>query len=142
MSQTWKDRLFALCEVRSDDECWIWKGCTDRNGYGLWSGPAGHPIKRMTVAHRWAYYAANGKIPAGLELDHLCNVRGCINPRHLEAVTREENMRRRSERQTHCKWGHEFTPDNTYIHIKNRSRVCRRCAANYARTGQRQEVSA
>lgn len=127
MKGTWKSRLFSHCEIQPNG-CWLWTGATERNGYGLFTGPAGHPVAKMTVAHRWSYYAMRGPIPDGMELDHLCNVRGCINPAHLEPVTKAENARRRSERQTHCKWGHEFTPENTRIKAGTQNhRICRIC---------------
>lgn len=132
-ARTWQQRLHDLADVKGPEDCWIWQGCTDRGGYGLFTGERGHPIPYMSMAHRWSYYAAVGPVPDGLELDHLCNVRACINPAHLEPVTRQENQRRRSERQTHCKWGHEFTDQNTYIHATSGARVCRRCQANRQR---------
>ncbi len=75
--------------------CWIWLGALHRNGYGnirvgsMKDGTRGH-----RVAHRALYEALVGPIPAGMELDHLCRVRSCVNPAHLEPVTRRENLRR------------------------------------------------
>lgn len=75
-----------------------------------------------TLAHRLLYMAHVGEIPKGLELDHLCRVRSCVNPKHLEAVTHKENMRRsivgaltkaRQDGLTHCKNGHAFNAANT-----------------------------
>ena len=68
------------------DGCWLWRGRVDRWGYG--KDCAGLP------AHRSAYRALVGEIPTGLVLDHLCHVRACCNPAHLEPVTPEENQRR------------------------------------------------
>lgn len=86
-----------------------------------------------------AWQTWRGPIPAGLTLDHLCRVRACVNPAHLEPVTLAENKRRgespaaRKARQTHCMRGHEFTPENT-IRRKDRrgrgiltGRECRVC---------------
>jgi Holliday junction resolvase len=68
--------------------CWLWqKGTVD--GYGRCRRG-----DQIVMAHRWYYEQAQGPIPEGLELDHLCRVRACVNPDHLEPVTREENIRR------------------------------------------------
>lgn len=72
-----------------ESPCWIWQLNTLKNGYGLtWNG------KRSTVAHRVYYEKAKGQIPGQLQLDHLCRVRNCVNPDHLEPVTNAENQRR------------------------------------------------
>jgi hypothetical protein len=113
---------------RDASGCWLWTGATAKNGYG-WL--------HKTPAHRLVYETATGTyIPAGMDLDHLCRVRNCVNPEHLEPVTRSENLRRgmgaemlrqRFRAQTHCRHGHEFTPGNTYINMKGH-RCCRECA--------------
>lgn len=106
--------------------CWMWTGA-DKAGYGAFNDG-----KRITPAHRFAYELLVGPIPEGLQLDHLCRVPGCVNPAHLEPVTQAENIRRGYSasamhgRKTHCKHGHEFTPENTY-HEKGGGRVCRTC---------------
>jgi len=107
--------------------CWPWTAGSDRKGYGRVLRRHG----RSALAHRFAYEEMVGTVPDGRELDHLCFNRLCCNPAHLEPVTHEENLRRgdmgwRSE-QTHCKHGHEFTPENTYLRIgKRHCRTCRR----------------
>lgn len=105
--------------------CWLWLGVTDGCGYG-----APHIGQRMYLAHRLSYELFVGPIPADLTIDHKCCVRCCINPDHLEPVTRAENSRRAMARlrgaDTACRNGHEFTPQNTYR--DNRGwRVCRQC---------------
>lgn len=73
-------------------------------------------------AHRFSYELLVGSIPVGMEIDHLCHVRGCVNPSHLEPVTHDENMRR--ERKGFCVNGHALTPENLYT---TNGRKCRAC---------------
>src|SRR5699024_1617461 len=86
---------------------------------------------RMKLAHRVSYETFAGPIPEGLDLDHLCRNRSCVNPEHLEPVTRSENLRRsplmaRGQDKTHCPHGHEYSPENTRI-TKAGARACRTC---------------
>jgi hypothetical protein len=99
-----------------DGGCWVWIGVLN-NGYG-WHGGK--------LARRTSYMELVGEIPEGLELDHLCRNTPCVNPAHLEPVTRDENARRRFAAQTHCRNGHEYTPENTYSPTP-RSKRCRTC---------------
>lgn len=93
---------------------------------------------RTEYAHRAVYEEAHGPIPEGLQINHLCEVKSCLNPLHLEAVTRKENARYsyrpewNSQRsKTHCKRGHELSGDNLYQH-KGR-RHCKACRAAHDR---------
>jgi len=104
-----------LGNVRREDECWIWTARLHQ-GYGVYGGK---------VAHREAYKRLVGPIPDGLELDHICRRPPCVNPLHMQPVTRSENARRRFALITHCKHGHEFTPENTRVAAG--SRHCRSC---------------
>ena len=74
----------------NESGCWIWQLSTDRDGYGqfVWGG-------KYFSAHRYFYEERHGAIPEGLQIDHLCRVRNCVNPDHMEAVTFAENIRRR-----------------------------------------------
>jgi len=88
----------------------------------------------MRSAHRLSYETEIGPIPEGLELDHLCRVRSCVNPLHLEPVTHQENVRRGEganfwRNKTHCPQGHEYTEENTGISNRNneKCRYCREC---------------
>lgn len=121
--------------------CWLWTGALGGGGYGA-IGAGGKRGGRRT-AHRVAYELYRGPIPAGLELDHLCRTRCCVNPWHLEPVTRRENVLRgvsaaaQQAKQTHCKWGHEFTPENTYRETPTK-RGCKECRRRLTReAGQR-----
>lgn len=103
-------------------------GSRTPNGYGQFAARGRKP----EPAHRMAWDLLVGEIPSGLELDHLCRVTYCVNPDHLEPVTHRENMLRshtliaERARQTECKYGHPFTPENTYRDPKGR-RDCRTC---------------
>lgn len=109
-------------------DCQIWDGARSGRRYG----GLGRGAERR-LAHRVAYEQAHGPIPAGLEIDHLCRNPLCVNPDHLEAVTHRENVLRGvgptalNARKTHCKRGHEFSPENTYRDPAG-GRRCRQCA--------------
>lgn len=107
--------------------CWLWTASKLPQGYGQFFAAG-----RRQLAHRWAYEAAVGPVPEGLELDHLCRTRQCVNPQHLEPVTGRENRRRgmsppaRCARQTHCVHGHPFDDANTY-RPPSGERKCKTC---------------
>lgn len=117
--------------------CWLWIAAIDRKGYGAFGGPRDRT--QVVRAHRVAYELVIGPIPDGLTLDHLCRVRRCVNPEHLEPVTGRENSLRGESvaavnaRKTHCIRGHEFTPENTKIQAQGRQRACRICWRENAR---------
>jgi hypothetical protein len=82
-------------------DCWLWSGFIDQAGYGRYGG--GPEI----FVHRLAYLELVGPIDPNLELDHLCRVRNCVNPAHLEQVTQAENMRRQLRTyKVFCPQGH------------------------------------
>jgi HNH endonuclease len=116
--------------------CWLWTGKINAHGYGAFHIAWVNGASRTKLAHRFAFEDLFDPIPPGLCLDHLCRVRHCVNPKHLEIVTPEENTSRaasiRPER-THCSVGHELTSDNVYVSeriVNGRpyvNRVCRTC---------------
>ena len=124
------DRFLAKVEPEPNSGCWLWSGSVTKNGYGRFG------ISRRDVrwAHRVAYEHWHGPIPDGLQIDHLCRVRSCVNPEHLEAVTCRTNLLRgigftgRQARQTHCLRGHLLEGDNlSSWHLKHKQRHCRSC---------------
>jgi hypothetical protein len=128
------EKTFAALEAMAIPEpnsgCLLWMGMVNQYGYGR--------VKiggQRTVAHRAAYELACGPVPDGLELDHLCRVRCCINPAHLEPVTHRENGRRgvagqhhadRQAAKTHCPEGHPYSGANLFLR-RNGYRECRAC---------------
>jgi hypothetical protein len=122
--------------------CILWPKQKDKDGYGRITFK-----QRRLLAHRWAWEQQNGQIPNGLEIDHLCRVRSCINVQHLELVTHQENVRRRGkqrtpskplEARTHCRNGHEMNDLNAYIYKGSRScRACNRIAHSKYRQNKR-----
>lgn len=138
-----------LSKVHMDPNsgCWLWTaGLVD--GYGtFWDKSEGK--RKAKRAHRISYEHFKGDIPSGKQIDHLCRLRCCVNPHHLEAVTQLENVQRGNagkhlRERTHCPSGHEYTEDNT--RIKQRSdgrheRVCRECCRIRAREDARQKAA-
>ena len=117
------NRYWAKVDKRTPTDCWLWIGAKNSNGYGQIN--AGGRRGTNLYAHRVAWEMVYGPIPVGLEIDHLCRVRLCVNPAHLKPVTHRENLLRGANAtKTHCKHGHEFTPKNT-----GRIRGHRRCRA-------------
>jgi HNH endonuclease len=110
--------------------CWEWIGSKDLNGYGRLYG---------TSSHRLSYEAHIGPIFKGMDIDHICRNHACCNPKHLEPVTRQENLRRgigielqkvRANNRRACSKGHELTVENTYIRPSDGVRQCRTCRAD------------
>jgi len=132
------ERLADKYIVDETTGCWVWTNATEE-GYGrIRVGGAG---SKRTPAHRAMYEIVVGPIPDGLQLDHLCRNRACINPDHLDPVTLVENVLRgdgitaTQARRTHCKRGHEYDA----VRSDGKGRICTTCrrerrvpAASYA----------
>ena len=120
--------------VVDENGCWLWQGYVSRQGYGQMKVDHRH-----WKAHRFAYVVWRGPIAEGLEIDHLCRVRRCVNPDHLEPVTHRENVRRgdlslanarRHLAKTHCVHGHSY---GNAIVRPNGARQCRECKRQHDR---------
>ena len=120
--KTVEERFWA--RITKTETCWLWHPLA-RHGYGkFWDKGKDIP------AHRFAYEYLVGPIPKPLTVDHLCKVRNCVNPAHMELVTLSVNVMRGSgpaatnKKKTHCHMGHPFSEENTY-----RCKVGRHCRA-------------
>lgn len=126
MSMT--ERIFVKVAFEPNCGCWLWLGKLQHKGYPM-IGAYG----KWVSAHRFSYEQFVGKIPPGLEIDHKCSVRSCVNPQHLEAVTHLENIRRSpnmgkaKRRLTHCPHGHAYSGDNVKFCPKG-YRLCIICS--------------
>lgn len=121
-------RLNRLTVVMPTTGCWEFQGVRIAKGYGKF-----YYQGQLRNAHRVAYELFKGQIPEGMQVDHFaCDNPPCCNPDHLRLVTARENLLRSDGRaainaaKTHCAYGHEFTPENTYVRA-NGGRTCRAC---------------
>ena len=135
------DRFMRHVSPEPNTGCWLWTGAVQGGGYGVFDID-----ERTGLAHRAAYRIFKGPIREGLQIDHLCRVRCCVNPDHLEPVTHAENLRRglgnraatteaakqRSAR-THCPRGHERNESNVYVNPTHGRKACRACNREKAR---------
>lgn len=147
-----EERFWIHVDRRGPNECWPWTASLRRGHGKFWDGT------RMVPARRYAYELLVGPIPESMDLDHTCHNgtschkgdscphRRCVNPAHLEPVPRRENIvrgdgpalrRAATMSRTHCKNGHEYTPENTSVRADGTRRclTCQRAWTNawYAR---------
>jgi hypothetical protein len=127
-------RIQKRYRVDPETGCWLWTGPTTPNGYAKWMV---RPGERERVVHRvlWEHHHRQ-KIPEGLQGDHLCRVRLCVNPAHQELVTPSENTDRQEHAnrlKTECAKGHPYDDQNTRIRPDGR-RACRACDRERTRT--------
>ncbi len=129
MVRSIQDRIRGLSMADPNSGCWLWIGLLNKDGYAWLGGP---PKKAGRLAHRASYEAFINCIPSGLELDHKCRIRCCVNPNHLEPVTHAENVRRgiigAQASRANCKWGHPFSGDN--LVMEGNKRRCKKCRKN------------
>jgi hypothetical protein len=135
--ETLPERIEKYSIPEPNSGCILWIGVTNYSGYGVIN-----VARKQYRAHRLIYELMRGPVPDGLVLDHLCRVRCCVNPDHLEPVTQLVNVRRGAKLVKFCKSGHEFTPENTLVRTRGDGtqtlrRTClackRRLNAEYAR---------
>ncbi len=116
---------FLRC-VRYAGECLVWTGGKTYGGYGVFwfNGKCG-------LAHRYSYEKSKGQIPEGLQIDHICNNRSCVNPDHLRAISSAENNARSTSptakniKKTHCPSGHPYIIETMWV-IRGK-RICKLC---------------
>jgi HNH endonuclease len=133
--------------VQKTENCWLWLGHISRLGYGSFFSRQ----FQSSQAHRVSYQLFIGEVPKELTLDHLCRVRHCVNPDHLEPVTLRENILRGTgpsailARRTHCKHGHPWDESNTIYYANPKGvpkRHCRQCIINRGRRNRAKEKAA
>lgn len=135
------ERVLSKYTPEPNTGCWLWTGGLNSKGYGqVWVNGRTRP------AHRVIYQITRGPIGTGLELDHRCRVRWCVNPDHLEQVTSKENTRRGlgpsgiAMRATHCRWGHELSGINLRL-VKGGERLCVACTLRRSREQRERRAS-
>ena len=115
--------------TKVESGCHLWNASLKPNGYGQFKFEG-----TMVLAHRFAYELEVGPIPEGLHIDHLCQVKACVNVLHLEPVTPQENTRRAAG--DHCLYGHPRTDENTQMVRGDNGQPrprCKPCANRYSR---------
>ena len=137
-------RVFTKAKIGTPDECWTWLSPPGSHGYGQIGWRVDGGKSAGTTAHRAAWIATHGPIPEGMTVDHECKNKICVNPNegHLRLLTNVDNATDNGQgSKTHCPQGHEYTPENTYIHPIKKYRVCRVCDKGRYKKRVKQKVS-
>jgi hypothetical protein len=121
-TETDMERFHRLSIPEPNSGCWLWLGQIDKNGYGKMSLQG-----EKTTAQRAAWILLCGAIPEAFEVDHLCKNRSCVNPDHLQTISKIENLAQRELRRTHCYQGHLLDGDNIIYERNGTVRRCRLC---------------
>lgn len=118
------ERFYKKVEKDTAGTCLLWTAGKAGKGYGYFWHEG-----RMKRAHKVLWEHENGPVPDGFDLDHLCRVRHCVNPDHLEPVTRSENNKRGSSTRlvNKCRRGHVILNDSDFYYDKKGRRECRMC---------------
>jgi hypothetical protein len=128
-----KARFLARCRPEQRGyatECWVWKSTMGANGYGRFQITR-KPFIKESIAHRASYMIFKGPIPEGMDIDHVCRNRDCVNPGHLRILSHRENVlsgrtfAANNRAKTHCPSGHEYSTENTYLF--RGMRMCKEC---------------
>ena len=118
-----------LSHVDQSNDHWLWTGAKggSTKTYGVFT-VVFDGERKTRMAHVWSYLYYVGDIPDGYEVDHKCKVRLCVNPKHLEAVTSQENNSRKRKKM--CKNGHELNDENVYRKRDGTIHGCKICRRN------------
>lgn len=139
-----EERFVKLHEVGDPEDCWEWQGPISSPGYAVLNLGKRHVpegVRPWVYAHRYSWEFYMGPIPEGLQVDHVCFNKRCVNPNHLDPVTPRENTRRAKHLalatqaqnfahlafRTHCPNGHELTVENTWYRGDSKTKRCRTC---------------
>lgn len=125
-----EDRFWHRIMPEPNSGCWLWDGAVNSEGYGNMRCKG-----KTRPAHRISYEIAFGPIPKELQIDHLCRIRCCVNPDHMELVTNRQNVLRgtgptaMNARKTHCPKGHKYSGVNLIVFVNRygEQRACRAC---------------
>ena len=139
------ERFWSKVQPEPNSGCWLWSGACNSGGYGQFFIHG-----KQVMAHRWIYEQLRHPIlndPPAAVIDHLCRVRCCVNPAHMEVVTNRINILRgigytaENARKTHCPSGHPYSGDNLYVDPDG-SRECRICRRKYFRKYRKKQKAA
>ena len=142
-----RERFDSYWVPEPNSGCWLWMNYLNAAGYGQIYALRKNGTKASRAAYKVGYELYKGPVPDGLELDHKCKQRSCVNPDHLEPVTRTVNVLRSdwpsaiNSRKNQCGRGHEYVGENYYIKSTKgrRRRICRLCNRFWVSTAKRRK---